>query len=194
MSAFAAGSRFVCFVVFAAASLAAAAAAAPDRAPGPAGDVPELKVLEHWVGEWDVEMTVKPADGAAGGTKAKGTAKAEWVLDGRFVQETWTLEGEDGSPPMKGITLMTYDPGKKAYRSWTFFSNRSASQAEGRWDEKARALTSKARDPQGGATTTVASFAEDGTQTWSIVEKDRDGKVLAEITGTTRRAKARPRA
>ena len=192
MSAPVGTSRFAVLAILAGIFLAAPASAEAPQ--GPAGDVPELKVLEHRVGEWDVEMTIKPADGPSGGIKAKGTAKAEWVLDGRFVQSTWTMEGEDGSPPMKGISLMTYDPGKKAYRGWMFLSNGSVSQTEGRWDDKTRTMTLKARDPQGGSSTVVESFAEDGTQTWTIVEKDRDGRVLAEVTGTNTRSKAGPRA
>lgn len=182
--------RFLAFAAFACVALAPAAAPAAEAAQGPSKDVPELQVLNHWVGKWDVEMAVKPNAGLPQGMRAKGTAAAEWVLDGRFVRQTTTLDPGDGSPPMKMISPMTYDPQRKVYRTWMFFSNGQVSESEGRWDEKTRTMTSTGRNPSTGATAAVkATFAADGTQTWSFVEKDPDGKLIAETTGTNTRRK-----
>ena len=157
---------------------------------GPSKDVPELQVLKHWIGTWDVEMTTRPNADLPRGMRAKGPTTAEWVLDGRFVQQSGTLKPDDGSPALQATTLMTYDPRKKVYRSWMFFSTGFVSESEGKWDEKTRTLTSTSRDAESGTTTTTkATFAEDGTESWSIVSKDREGKVVNETTGKNTRRK-----
>jgi hypothetical protein len=161
-----------------------------DAPQGPARDVPELQVLNHWVGTWDVDMTIKPTADLANGMRVRGTATAEWALDGRFLQQTGTLGPSEGFPAMKVTTLMTYDPRKKVYRSWMFFSNGFASESEGTWDAKSSTLTSTSRDAETGTTTTIkATFPKDGTETWSIVVKDRDGKVVGETIGKNTRRK-----
>jgi hypothetical protein len=177
----------VCVVL---ASMSLAAGARADAPQGPSKDVPELQVLKHWIGVWDVEMTVKPNADLPRGMRAKGATTAEWVLDGRFVQQTGTLKPDDGSPAMQVTTLMTYDPRKKVYRSWMFFSTGSVSESEGQWDEKARTMTSTSRDAESGRTTTIkAVFTEDGSESWSFVERDREGKVVSETAGKNARQK-----
>jgi hypothetical protein len=176
-----------CIVV---AGFCLAAAVHGDEPQGPAKDIPELDVLKHWIGVWDVEMNVKPRGELPKGMHAKGTTTAEWVLGGRFVQQTGTLKSDDGSPPMHATTLMTYDPGKKVYRSWMFFSSGAVSESEGKWDEKSRTMTSTSRDADSGGTMTIhATFPEDGVENWRIVEKDREGKVVGETSGKNVRRK-----
>jgi hypothetical protein len=82
------------------------------------------------------------------------------------------------------MMLMTYDPQKKAYRSWMYFSSGAVRESEGHWDEDSRTMTSISCDAESGATMTItATFAEDGVESWSIIERDRDGNVLGETTG-----------
>jgi hypothetical protein len=155
-----------------------------DAPQGPSKEVPELQILNHWVGKWDVDLTVKPNADLPKGRHAQGTAKAEWVLMGRFLQQTGTLEASDGLPAIQVHSLMTYDPGKKVYRTWMFFSTGFVSESEGTWDEKTRTLTSTGRNAESGITTTTkASFAEDGSESWSMISKNGDGKVVAETNG-----------
>jgi hypothetical protein len=174
--------KFVAVIVFTSVRLASATEA--DTPSEPAKDVPELQVLNHWVGKWDGEMTVKPNAGSPNGIQAKGAVAAEWVLNGRFVQQTSTAEAGDGVPAMKVTTLMTYDTRRRVYRSWMFFSSGAVTESDGRWDEKSRTMTSTSRDAESGGTGTItATFAADGTERWRIIEKDRDGKVVSEATG-----------
>lgn len=171
-------------IFFACSFGALATSAAADAPQGPAADVPELRVLNHWVGQWDCDMTVKPNAGLPQGLQAKGTASAEWVLGGRFVQQTATSEGVNGKPGIKVMTLMTYDPQKQAYRGWIFFSTGAVRQIEGQWDEATRTMTAKSRDADSGGTMLItATFADSGAETWSIVEKDGSGKVVGETSG-----------
>jgi hypothetical protein len=174
--------RFMAFVVFTCVAFASAAAA--DTPPGPSKDVPELQVLNHWFGAWDDDITIKPNAGLPNGMRAKGVVTAEWVLNGRFLEQTSTLELGAGAPTMRVKALMTYDSRKKVYRTWTFFSSGATIESEGRWDEKSQTTTSTSANAESGvATTTVASFGVDGTESWSIVEKDRTGKIVSETTG-----------
>jgi hypothetical protein len=178
----------VVLVVFA--SIVLTSSAVADGPQGPSKDVPELQVLNHWVGTWDVELAVKPNADLPKGGRAKGTAAAAWVLDGRFLQQTSASEAGEGLPAMQVTTLMTYDPRKKVYRNWAFFSTGFVSESEGTWDEKSRTMTSTSRDAESGTATTIkATFAEDGTETWSIVTRDREGKAVNETTGKNTRRK-----
>jgi hypothetical protein len=174
--------RFLAIVVFP--CIAFASAAAADAPQGPSKDVPELQVLTHWVGKWDIAMTVKPNADLPKGMQAKGVETTQWVLNGRFVEQTGSLELGDDAPGIKVTTLMTYDPRKGAYRSWQFFSTGVVREFEGRWDEKTRTMTSMSRDTESGTKATInATFAADGTETWRIIESNRDGKVVSETTG-----------
>ena len=87
---------------------------------------------------------------------------------------------------------MTYDPARKVYRSWTFLSDGSAGEIEGRWDAKARVMTSVGRkDANGGFSTTTADFSTVGVEKWRIVYSDKNGKVTSELAGTNTRKIAR---
>ena len=151
---------------------------------GPSADVPELKVLDHYAGTWDVQIASKEFP------FSKGQDSARWILDGRFLQQSGELRSQEGSAVLKVTTLMTYDPAGKVYRSWTFMSDGAAIESEGTWDPKARVMTSVSRkDGNGGFLTTTADFSEPGVETWKIVYTDRDGKVVSETSGkNTRRA------
>lgn len=174
-------------VILASVALSEAYGVAPGE---PSNAVPELQALDHWIGTWDVDMTVKPNGESPKGMRAKGAATAEWILDGRFVQQTGSFESADGVRTMQIRTLMTYDPRKKVYRSWSFLSNGVVTQSEGTWDARSRTLTSTSRDPESGATTTTeATFTDNDTEQWSMVAKDREGKVVNETTGTNTRRK-----
>jgi hypothetical protein len=151
---------------------------------GPSEKVPELKALDHYAGSWDVEITSK------GQPFTKGKATANWILDGRFLQQTGELQAEDGSSVVKITTLMTYDPAKKVYRSWTFLSDGNAGESNGNWDAKRRVMTSVGRkDESGGFSTTTADFSEAGIEKWRIVFKDGTGKVVGEMSGKNTRQK-----
>lgn len=149
---------------------------------GPSDKVPELKALGSYVGSWDVEITSK------GLPFTKGKSETKWMLDGRFVQQTGDLQAEDGSTVVKVTTLMTYDPAKKVYRSWTFLSDGSTSESEGTWSAKDRVMTSVGRkDERGGFSTTTADFSEAGVEKWKIVFTDGTGKVVSEMSGKNTR-------
>ena len=117
---------------------------------GPAKDVPELLVLQHYAGTWDVELT--------GNGSGKGEATAKWILGGRYLEQSGVLHNA-GGPDIWITTLFTFDPGKQKYRVWTFASNGSTGQAEMTWDAKAKVMTSVSPpDMNGIRSTNTADF------------------------------------
>lgn len=154
---------------------------------GPAGafkDVPELQALQPYVGVWNVAV-------ASGKTPIlDGEATAEWILDGRYVQQTASLTAKGKPGGIKFTTLMTYDPVRKAYRSWTFLSNGSSSQSDGVWDSKLKTMTWVShKDESGNTSTTKADFSLMGIEKLSIVVVDPAGKVVTELNSLNMRRK-----
>jgi hypothetical protein len=151
---------------------------------GPSDKVPDLKVLDHYVGTWNVEFVNKDLP------FSKATATAKWILDGRFVEQTGELEPKEGASAFKIKTLYTFDANKNAFRSWTFTSDGSVVENDCVWDEKAKTMTSISKKVEGeGFSTTTADFSEAGVERWKIAITDATGKVTAEIVGKNTREK-----
>jgi len=143
---------------------------------GPAKDVPELSALAHYVGTWHVAITSKDSP------FAKGESSAEWILDGRFVQQIGTLMSADGNAVAKITTLMTFDKKEGRYRMWSFISDGATFESAGKWDEKKRTMTSTRRD--GGMTTTTTATFLDGREEWTIVTTNQSNDVVGNLKGT----------
>jgi hypothetical protein len=151
---------------------------------GPSDKVPELKLLDHYAGSWDFEMTSKDQP------FMKGRVTGTWILDGRFLQQSSEALDKDGAVVFKYMSLMTYDPVKKVYRSWIFLSDGFTGESEGTWDAKGRVMTSVGRkDENGVSSTTTADFSEAGVEKWKIVFTDATGKVVSEMSGKNTRNK-----
>lgn len=158
------------------------AAPAGAAEPGPSSEVPELAVLSHYVGTWDVTIT------SDDNSQIKGTARAEWVLGGRFVRQAGLLRSSDGSDETEIITLMTYDPDRKTYLAWRFMSDGTHIEAEATWNEATKTMTSVARDSAGEEVlTTTADFSTPGVERWKIVSTNKSGEELFELRGENKR-------
>src|SRR6187399_2365390 len=72
------------------------------------------KKLEPFIGEWNAEVKAWMAPGQPP-AESKGTAKATWILDGRYVQEEFS--GDFMGQPFKGMSLTGYDNIRGKYRS-----------------------------------------------------------------------------
>ncbi len=152
-------------------------------AQGPASAAPELKVLEHYVGSWYTEILSK------GLPFTKGPALARWILDGQFIEQTGELQDANGTAVFKVKTIMTFDPAKKVYRTWTFASDGTMSDSEGTWNANTRVMTFSRKRDDGITTTITADFSTADVETWQIVSKDAGGKVITEIRGKNTRQK-----
>ncbi len=109
------------------------AAVASCSAIGWAQQSPELKVLNRCVGNWTVEFGPKEA-------RSTGEYRAEWILDGTFIQKRGLLTGPDGSV-LKTTSIVTYVAAEKTYRTWTFMSNGVSSVGNATWDPEKQVMT-----------------------------------------------------
>lgn len=97
------------------------------------------KALEPFVGEWTAEVKTWMVPGEAP-TVTKGSAKATWILNGRYVQEEFT--GEFMGKPFRGISLTGYDNVRQKYRSvWVDDMSTTMVTSEGDVDAAGKVFT-----------------------------------------------------
>lgn len=143
---------------------------------GPSPKVPELKMLDHYVGEWEDEISGRPG--------VRRIEIGEWILGGRFLRQVWSTETHDDAPPAQGLTLMTFDTEARIYRSWGFLATGTVIENEGIWDEATQTFTWGHRVIDTSETvTTKASFPSENSQAWYIVKTDENHKIVREVTG-----------
>jgi hypothetical protein len=140
---------------------------------------PELTVLDQFVGTWNTEVTYNPAVATARQERVTGKITSKWVLGGRFVQE----EGRSLGSDRDHMVLWSYDPQKKAYRSWFYDSVGSANESQGQWDEKSKTLSWKADLGDGMTYVSRHHFIDKDTYEWDYVVTDKDGKVYMDVHG-----------
>jgi hypothetical protein len=151
------------------------ASAAEETSDGPAEN-PELKVLDRYAGIWVERVSGRP--------EVRRRDEGKWILDGRFLRQTWTSEAVGDTPKASGLTLMTYDREENVYRSWAFLATGSVIENQGVWDAKSNTMTWAHRmSERTEKVATTVSFPDDATQEWSIVQSDAKGEVLREIAG-----------
>jgi hypothetical protein len=93
--------------------------------PGPAH-----KALDAFVGNWKVEVKCW-MDLAGLPYVSPGTAKAKWIMNGRFIEEEF--QGEMMGKPFHGRSLMGYDNTKQTFNSvWVDDLHTSMFTSEGR--------------------------------------------------------------
>jgi hypothetical protein len=97
------------------------------------------KKLEPFIGEWKAEVKAWMAPGQPP-AESKGTAKATWILDGRYVQEEFT--GDFMGQPFRGMSLTGYDNVRGKYRTvWVDNMSTSIVTGEGDLDAAGKVLT-----------------------------------------------------
>jgi hypothetical protein len=162
---------------------------AEDEPPTPAASSRDLEALTPFAGRFDSTVTVKIPDQAP--LEGKGISRGEWIHNGQFLRQTWSVEPSGNMPAMNGSAIMTYDPRQKTYRNWSFHSSGTVEENRGEWDPKTQTIIWKAdKNAAGGTTVTKSKFDEKGNEKFSIVFKDGQGNVVTEVEGTaTRRGK-----
>jgi hypothetical protein len=139
----------------------------------------ELKVLDRFVGNWDMNVTISVSEGKPKEIKLTGTATIQWSLGGRFLQ--W--KGSSTSGRFEDLQLLTYDAGRKTYRHWYFSSEGVADESAGKWDEATKTMTWKGDVGDGRTLLNVVRLTDKDTQEFNLVVKDRNGKAVTEIKG-----------
>lgn len=107
------------------------------------------------------------------------------MLGGAYLQEK-----SEHSDKTSGMTMWTYDPERKSYRSWWFSSAGHSSESAGVWDGGTKTFTWKATAPT-FTTTARQRFTDDNTYEWDVLVKGDTGNVLYKVEGKSTRVPAR---
>lgn len=114
-------------------------------APGPGH-----KVLEHYVGNWKCEVKCW-MDPNGQPQQSQGTAKAKWIMGGRYLEEEF--HGEMMGRPFQGRTVMGFNNVKQTYQStWIDDMNTAMFCSEGKGDAKQITLEGRSSCPATGRT------------------------------------------
>ena len=88
------------------------------------------------------------------------------------------------------LHLMTYDPQQKEYRQWYYAKDTPVAQVyRGQWDEETQTFTFRGTLADGVRSTSQQRFVDKDTFKWSLVAKDRAGKVVLDMEGKCVRKK-----
>ena len=163
----------------------------------------ELKVLDRWVGNWDMDVTIKPGPWLPAGSRGKFVATTTWDLNNRFIRCDAKGQAERGD--QKGdaafLWLCTWDPMRNEYRSWVFWSNAGTDDspagmwsgnpvASATWDEAKKTWTTKMEDREAGLTShEVTRWIDDDHHEFTATIKDAAGDVVMEQVGKVSRRK-----
>ena len=142
-----------------------------------------MKIFENEVGKWAVEGSATRAETT---TKVKGLSVVQWILGGRFVQTTTTLEGRDG----EGIGIAGFDAATKKYRCWYFGADGIFSEpAIGTWDEKEQTMAWKEQLTADLVMVKKRQWINHDTARFHTVFTRQDGTVETTQDGTITRQK-----
>jgi len=146
---------------------------------------PELQVLNRYVGTWDETVVIKPALWTPEKTTSSTTTARKWILNGRMMENkgAWTPEDEF-------LHLMTYDPKQNEFRQWYYDKDNLVPQEyKGRWDAATQTFTFTGTLADGIQSTSQQHFVDKDTFTWTLVAKDKTGKMVLDMEGKCVRKK-----
>lgn len=127
-------------------------------------------------------MTSKPTEQHPNETKMTGLTTNEWVLEKRFLQSKSCRQ----PGRQEFLQLWTYAPIKNGYRSWFFNSQGHAAEWSDQWDEGSKTFSGKS----GTGSVRKGHFIDKDTIEWTLVAKDKDGKVFLDLEAKQTRRKA----
>lgn len=164
----------------------------------------EFKPLDRWLGQWDMEMTVKPTPSIKNGVIGKFVTTVSWDLNGRFLRcdgRGQSVAGGRAKVDESFLWMCTYDPQRKEYRSWVFWSTAGAAESpagnwgsvpvgSGTWDEAAKTLTTRSEDKEAGTTSlSITRWIDGDHHEFVTTVKDAQGQVMMEQVGKLTRRK-----
>ncbi len=164
--------------------LAFVLAASQEALSQPPAKPPELKVLDRYVGNWKFETVHKPAAWSPKEVRISGTSTNQWVLGGWFQHHK--VKDDQGG---EGIDIMTYDPRKRAFRSWHYSSQGYSSEMIGAWNEKTKTLTAKGDFGDGITAIATMRFIDNDNRESTLIAKDGAGKIYLDVRGKLTRQK-----
>jgi hypothetical protein len=168
-------------------SLAFHCAQVPVTADEAAKPVPELRVLEDMIGNWDEVMTNKPTEWLPKAERSESVTNKSWSLGGRFIR----MEGIWKPAKTEFLSLLSYDPATREYRTWYFDSSggQPRGSVRGTWNAKTRTLSWTGTDEDGNKTVGKSRIIDRDTHEWTVVTTNPNGKVVLDIVGKNTRRK-----
>jgi hypothetical protein len=153
----------------------------------PAKPAPELRVLEDMIGAWDEVMSNKPTEWLPKAERSEAVTKKNWSLGGKFIR----MEGVWKPAKTEFLSLVSYDPATKEYRTWYFDSagGQPRGSVRGTWDDKTRTMTWTGTDEAGNKTVGKSRIVDRDTHEWTFVTTDPQGKVVLDISAKNTRRK-----
>jgi hypothetical protein len=99
----------------------------------------ELKVLEPLIGQWTIEVRVKPSLAVKEGFTSKGEAACRWIHNGHYL----LLEGfsDAASGRFEWTEIITYDQRSGQFRRFVFSTEGIVAESVGKWDAKTQTMT-----------------------------------------------------
>ena len=161
----------------------------------------EFKVLDRWVGDWDLQITVKPSTQNPQGHKATYTSQVRWGLNDRFLRCEAKGEGMDGDQKVAEafMWVITFDRPAARYTSTVFWSNVIPGTTgywgivpigAGAWDEKEQMMSIRSEDKETGMVTlSVTQWIDKDNHRWVQSLTEKNGNVVVEMTGVGKRRK-----
>ena len=155
------------------------------KAEDPPKRAAELQVLDHFVGTWDIEVTIKQPGQRE--ITNKGVETRKWSHGGKFVVfENGSLESEENS---EFHMLVTYDPATKTYPGVMMFGP-GRSIVTGTWDAATSTMTFNGKSPEDGGTFVFKNrFPDKDHSESSGILKNGKGEVFMEQTQKQTRRK-----
>ena len=156
-----------------------------DNLPSDFDLTPELKILNRWAGDWNVDVKFEPARWTPEGSEKTETKESKWILQNTFLEEI----RHDSKPSIGEHRALTgFDMRKRLYRTWYFDSNGNRNTASGTWDEKTATMTWMSDLDTGGQLRATDRFIDADTHEYSIVIKRPDGELLMDGQAIHRRS------
>jgi hypothetical protein len=145
-------------------------------------DLPEMKVLQQFVGSWKYEATFFKSAWNPEEKHLTGTVTTAATLDGSYIEEKGT-DGEGGHSQK----MYTFDLQGGGYRAWWFSSRGLNNESTGTWDADKHTLTWTTKLPAGPTGVTTQHFVDEKTIEWAITFKDAEGNVTFRAEGKSTR-------
>ena len=149
---------------------------------------PGHQALQHFVGNWKAEVKCWHEPGGQPQV-SHGTARASWILNGRFLEEEF--RGEMMGKPFQGRSLIGYDNTKQTFNTvWVSDMQTSIFCSEGRGDSGNKVITleGKASCPATGqrdvTMKTVFRVLGPDKHTFEMFDSSRGNAKTMEITYT----------
>lgn len=145
---------------------------------------PSHRLLDTFIGNWDVKLTFW-SDPKAAGESSFGTSQISWMLGQRFVQEQFS--GKVAGEEYLGFGIMGYDNGSRTFKTvWADSLNTALTTASGRYDPETSSflLESQLYDPLVSGVKTVTSTLQinsANSYTFSMKDISPDGKPFTSL-------------